>query len=258
MSVSSNSIFHYTGSIDNLKSILSDKYFKVKYCNECISINNDDEKAFIRIAVPMVSFCDIPFSDVKAHTKSYGNYGIGLSKEWAKRNRINPVLYLEKNSRIAESFSAIEWLSGSLNTDPAFVDSELDSLGQKSYGLRIQVEKALCYMKNYSDDLFLKHKKKIIRDYVFYNEREWRFVPDEIEGNRFLLLKDEYEKNKDEWNRKAGKSRLSFEYKDISYIVLEKNSQINRFIKYLRKIDENNADLLCSKMITLEQISKDF
>ena len=113
-------------------------------------------------------------------------------------------------------------------------------------------------MKNYSDDLFLEHKKKIIRDYVFYNEREWRFVPDEIEGNRFLLLKDEYEKNKDEWNRKAGKSRLSFEYKDISYIVLEKNSQINRFVKYLRKIDENNADLLCSKMITLEQISKDF
>lgn len=99
MAISSNSIIHYTDSLENIESILSEG-FRIKYCAERLFGETTNSYA----AHPMVSFCDIPLSQSHKHFKSYGNYGIGLSKEWAKEKGINPVLYIDENSSISKTF----------------------------------------------------------------------------------------------------------------------------------------------------------
>ena len=60
--------------------------------------NNDKSHAFSN---PMISFCDIPLSLAKTQIKSYGKYGIGMSKEWGITNKLNPVVYIESQSLLA-------------------------------------------------------------------------------------------------------------------------------------------------------------
>ena len=81
MPLSSNSIFHFTKEKASLKGILEDN-FKIHYRGESVTLG-DQRRVFY---VPMVSFCDIPLSEIKKHIANYGAYGIGLTKEWAMRN----------------------------------------------------------------------------------------------------------------------------------------------------------------------------
>ena len=93
VALSSNSIIHFTKTKESLKGILENN-FKLSFCKETFHLGNDVS----RIYVPMVSFCDIPLSEVKNHIEKYGAYGIGLTREWAIKQGLNPVLYLEKES----------------------------------------------------------------------------------------------------------------------------------------------------------------
>jgi len=99
MAISTNSIIHYTRKYDTITSVLQEG-FRIKYCAEALKLGNDK---FSKTAHQMISFCDIPLSNSKQHFSAYGRYGIGLSKDWAKRNGVNPVIYIDKNSLIAES-----------------------------------------------------------------------------------------------------------------------------------------------------------
>ena len=99
MAISTNSVIHYTDTLDKLKGIL-EHGFKVKYCIETL-ITKGNKK--VDGAYPMVSFCDIPLSAISSHVDSYGYYGIGLSKTWAKTKGLNPVLYVDQDSDIGEA-----------------------------------------------------------------------------------------------------------------------------------------------------------
>ncbi len=75
MALSSNSLIHLTQKKEALIGILENN-FKIKYCYEIINTSSGK----INAAFPMVSFCDIPLSQIKEHINKYGSYGIGLKK----------------------------------------------------------------------------------------------------------------------------------------------------------------------------------
>jgi hypothetical protein len=246
MPISTNSIIHYTDKLEKLQSILKEG-FAIKYCTEKLFINEDSGS---EAAHPMICFCDIPLSQSYKHFAAYGRYGIGLSKDWANQQGINPVLYLEKNSLITNTI-------GQLLADRRETDSKL-TLNQKEAILQIK-----SFAKNYSGEL--KRKDVNDPDYRYYDEREWRLVPAKIKlnGANFSVTLGKYLKNKDNYNKKISSLRFSFLPKDISYIIVDKTEEINNIINLLRieyssKCTAQELDILFSKIASTEQIISDY
>lgn len=240
MPVSSNTVFHFTDSPDNLFSILKNE-FEPHFSIEKIWLGNKE----IEFAVPMVSFCDIPLSQVKQHIEFYGKYGIGLSNSWAIEYGLNPVLYIEAESRIADSLGNLYFQLKELQAESETKNTYLNIIR---------------YLKPYEGEFV--RRGNTYDDYRFYNEREWRYVP--LKG-KSVITKD-FLSNKsfiDSENLKMKKNKLSFEPDDIKYIIIENESEINEMIKKIRdlkgeKFSMSQVERLITRIITTEQILKDF
>lgn len=244
MAISTNSIIHYTKSIDSLKKILEEG-FLVNYCNEeVISSENGRQSA----AFPMVSFCDIPLSHVKEHLKSYGNFGIGLHKDWANKQKLNPVLYFDKESELTNYFRI-----------------EFKRFNEKYKKNEIPFEdfehliKFFSYSKNYEGNLLNNPK------YRFYNEREWRYVPNikTLKDAKPWVYKETYNKDKKKFNDELNHIRLTFEPKDISYIIIKDEKDIKEILPFIRNLFSNKCsmqelEILLTRIITTDQIQFDF
>jgi hypothetical protein len=240
MGLSTNSVFHFTKSIDAVKSIISSD-FRIKYCLETI----EAKRRIIQFAVPMASFCDIPLSQVSTHIDKYGGYGIGLKKSWAKRKGLNPVLYLEKNSSILNEVLIPE----------KFADTDNRA-----------VQGFLRFTKNYEGEL--KRNGEIINKvYRFYDEREWRYCPNiqALFNNAELIIHDVdyYRAEKELLNKRLHDTRLSFTLRNITYIIVKDDDEIYEIVDHLERSifgekDREYVKILTTKIITSKQIKSDF
>ncbi len=250
MALSSNSIIHFTKSIDTLKGILEEN-FKLSFCEEAVKLH----ERTVGIMVPMICFCDIPLSEVKIHTSKYGRYGIGLTKTWAQKMGLNPVLYVEQNSN----------LSRSLNSSYA----NFISKNKINFSTWAENEKNIFdifrYMKNYQGDLY--REGNIKNDYRFSDEREWRYVPDITSGSP-MAVPLKYYKNKlnaeyiKEIQQQIEEIRLEFTPNDIKYIIIENDDEIAPIIKILKEAkgknySYNDVERLTTRILTTEQIETD-
>ncbi len=104
MKPKSHTLFHFTNSNDTLKLILKGGFWP-KYCLEDVKWVDFNDHKFI--AYPMVCFCDIPLSRVGEHVKFYGEFGLGLTKEWAVTNSLSPVHYINASSNIPNAFKEL-------------------------------------------------------------------------------------------------------------------------------------------------------
>lgn len=247
MAISTNSIIHYTKSFDILSLILKEG-FKIKYCAEVLRLG---ETGSSQAAHPMISFCDIPLSNSSQHFDAYGRYGIGLTKEWAVKNGVNPVLYIDKDSLIAKSIYF-------LIKERRKSDTNLNKV-QKREILQIK-----SYAKNYKG-ILKRDGETDKKDYIFYNEREWRLIPskDEINNKPFSISLKKYYNNKEVYNSSLNDYRYKFDIQDISYIIVEKTNEIPAMVKVLRdihnhKVSGNDLDILLSKICSTEQILTDY
>lgn len=94
----SDNLFHFTKSIEFLKGILL-RGFYPRHCLEdtrWLGVDLDF------LAYPMVCFCDIPISRILEHTAFYGEYGLGLTRDWGLRNHLTPVIYAPQGSVITQ------------------------------------------------------------------------------------------------------------------------------------------------------------
>lgn len=247
MALSANTLIHFTGEKENLRKILEEN-FRIYNCRETIVLGGKKSSLYI----PMVSFCDIPLSEVKDHIAKYGNYGIGMTKEWGKRKGLNPVLYVAQQSMLSASYRTA-WKHFNLQDG-----TDVDDWSKEQRALA----DVLRYIKNYEADL--TRKSITIPNYRFSDEREWRYVPPYDEACEMLLGSDYYEDadNKSEADLKLETFRLEFEPNDIKYIIIKDDSEIAEFIDHLRRAKGKNYSLhdierLTTRILTTEQIMSD-
>lgn len=244
MKPKSQTLFHFTKNLEFVKNILTDGFWP-RYCLEDLSwyIHNIDYVAF-----PMVCFCDIPLSRIRDHVNFYGEYGIGVTKDWAITNKLNPVSYLSNTSNYGAAVNNLY--------------KNVDHTG------------GTVYYKNSGNDLntMLSHFKPLNGKMVvggdsidkeFYQENEWRYVPCGTELQAWLP-KDafsNYEKL-DEYNSQTKQNfSLKLSPKDVKYIFVKQDSDIPEIINFIQSsLDHySNADLkiLMSRVVSLESINDD-
>jgi hypothetical protein len=250
MGLSPSTLFHLTEKKLDLKGILSET-FKLKYCTETIQLKKPFE-----IMVPMVSFCDIKISEIVDHIDKYGSYGIGLSKTWAIRQRLNPVYYVNTKSNLSANFiEAVKEMRD--NIDLKNINSEFH---QFLYAVDL-----LRNMKCYEGVLDRKGKKD--KNYRFADEREWRYVPEMTTDLKPKIkpwtLKHIYLANKNLFDDSLKNERLAFKADDIHYILVAKDSEINEIIKHIEDTKGSRYSMqaikrLNSRIISVERIRNDF
>ena len=277
MAVSTSSIFHFTPELEYLVSILQGG-FRPTYCLEEYYLDD----GALEVGIPMVSFCDIPLSQLSDQFDSYGNYGIGLSKSWASTQKINPVIYMDHNSYCSASISAFIQYAQE-NDEFNDLRNRFQMTSEKEGEVKIEdtytgerkvrinaMTTLISYIKNSSGDLYRKGELHIT-DYNFYAEREWRFVPTEDLLNQArtmhhpILMKDEYL----DWRGSSSAKQflepisLGFDHRDIDYIIVKNSTDIPILIEKIKGMphlfgDAMEMEVLFTKIISASKIIKDF
>jgi len=265
--VSANTLFHFTNNIESIINILV-KDFSPRYCMENMKFiykEGIQKLAATQIAIPMVCFCDIPLSQIGNHVQNYGPYAIGLSKRWAEDNGINPVMYELPDS------NAVSTIRECLHiTIPCLIGQNLESqeVNKKMMVLGEYLRYFLSYLKPYEGQKWDGNgfTGDIIR---FYDEREWRYIPEYIEMTNksllsFILKEDFVDIDKRiEFNAKLENNfKLKFEPKDIKYIIVKNEEEVLRMVQRVNEIKTKysyeDVEVLKTKIISMELIREDF
>lgn len=233
--LSPNTLFHFTKSLDDLIGILTNGFYPRYHLEETF-------------AFPMVCFCDIPLSQIEKHIETYGGYGIGMSKQWGVKNKLNPVLYSIQGSILNHNIHEIMLyvFSNQIFTNPR--ENEVTSATKAAMLIG-------AYSKPYEG---IQDGKKV----RFYDEREWRYIPVPD-----FLVKNEFEddKNKAIENKKLESKGLHFVPDDIKYIIVKEENEILEMAREIKEIKrdiynykEDEVTILTTKIITSKQIEEDF
>jgi len=239
--LSADTLFHLTPSAENLLGILTNE-FRPRYCLERFQIADE----IVEVAFPVVCFCDIPLSQIQSHIGTYGHYGIGLSKEWAEIKGLNPVLYVQPKAEIGKHLGVVgEAILGRDDENLAGEAAMLDLMG---------------YIKPYAGD-FIRGQRSFT-NVRFYDEREWRLV---VRSNASLLDKAEFLDaiRRARADQLVQDNRLSFEPKDIKYVIVDLESERLSTVRALRdikspKYSPEQIDILTSRIVTCQQVISDF
>lgn len=237
MGLSTNIIWHQT-TFKGLKTIIESKKLKCSYSLETIKWKGSTKD----IAFPMISFCDIPLSDIGEYLGKYGKYTIGFKSSWAKSKGLSPVWY-----RYVEALS---------------LRSQMDSFKNLSdkFGEWTESEKTLwysiAYTKNYDGEL----KKYGFSSYRFYDERELRYVPDfnellEQNGKPFISEKDYQGLKRTKGNTFIDGFDLAFDLSDIEYVLISERNQFNN-VKGLFNEDVSPITFLSHRQIEQDIIGQ--
>lgn len=250
-------LFHFT-SKNGLFEILQHN-FKVSYAREKIVGKNTKRE----LAVPMVSFCDLKLSELKVHMEKYGKYGIGLTKDWANRKGLNPVMYVSKHCDFTDNFNnALYKIYPEINKIKK-INNNLNKIDAKAENHYMSILDAYRYMKNYEGSLIREGEK--VENYRFADEREWRYVPSlndsRVEDPFVAISNIKTKKQKAEYNQKINGVYLKFEPEDIKYLIVENEDDITKIIQHIKNVklfsNKESIDRLSSRILTSEQINTD-
>jgi hypothetical protein len=236
MAISAESLFHFT-SLKNLRSILECKYFQVNYSEEQFTFRGNRASHF----VPMICFCDIPLTQTEDHIEEYDGFAIGLSKEWGIGHGFNPVFYINE-------------LVLTVTLENLSIGLQPNDFSKGAF------EHTFAYLKPYRG-LNLKNPAK--KEKVFYDEKEWRFVP-------YVTQFQDKVVNQIYWGKKPSMKvsnyinghrffKKEFNVSDIRYIISKTEKEKSELLMFLK-----NSEYLDSlqnqtfKILTVNEIYGNF
>lgn len=273
--LSANTLFHFTNNIDNIVGILTDG-FCPRLCMEDQSfVLHGLSEINAEIAIPMVCFCDIPLSQIKNHVSNYGGYAIGLSKDWGKRNGLNPVMYAINKSVPVKILNddlknlykkALELKPLEKNND---LNEAYDSIGTAAR----QLYDFSFYLKPYEGKRW--DGKDFHGDTIrFYDEREWRFIPELrnmyksgiYSGDSIVLSKKGFldSAKRNEFNSILAKeAKLEFKPNDINYIIVKSEEDVLKIEDKIAgimgdKYIHNEVRKLTTRILCISRVLEDF
>lgn len=233
MGLSANTLWHMTKK-DAFMSILKSKQFRYSYSLErAFPVKNMKGVAF-----PMISMSDLPFSEIATTKWTYGDYAIGLSREWGVKNGFSPVWYCNTGSRVWSQLCK-------------FIYEAITHDDKGYFGMGMYLMSNVKFVQA----PLISHKRKF-KNYRFYDEREYRLVPHitetDKEGIPPFILEEQYE----EFKKANGSSMLdfgvSFEYSDIKYLIVNSESNIEEVKKVLSREGTFSNILIVTKKDVME------
>lgn len=271
LSSHTTSLFHYTNSWETIISILEKGiYFSYSY---------DNLKAMF-LAVPMISFCDIPLSRNNEHTKRYGNYAIGISKNALLNKYPNgfwgPVNYVFNGSIVALSILAKELMSKHQTNLDEFIENRMENPIPFPDGFFTSEKGKVPYTINEYEPLNqLNHNIQSISKFISfslgfvkpfnginkngeeqynYDECEWRIIlPERIKLNdetylKWIYSEEDYKKWRGDKNTikpHIAYEPFTFDIKHLKFIVVASENEIVNCVKDIMKMK-----MFCGKPIT--------
>ena len=227
-----STLFHFTKKQDTLLSILRDG-LKFSYCTEHI---ND----VTTMGIPMISFCDIPLMFCGEHRSKYGLYAIGFSK------------------RI-------------FNELP--IGCEIGSVGYFTTHQKALIDNLISLATNHDKVVGWSKQFQMMRNgkvQINYDECEWRIlVFSDKTGNPikwFWNEKDFIKWKESRDNKFLDGLNISFNASDIRYIIVNQEKNIPNVVKRILKLKSIagkqativEKEILCSRIISFEQLNSDF
>lgn len=221
MGLSSNILWHQT-NYASLRNIIKSRSLKCSY-----SLEEVDEIIGQKVAFPMISMCDLPISELSEYQGKYGDYAIGLSREWGIKKKFTPIWYYEPKSRV-----------------PYLLRKLLDEAVKNDSDNILSIFGLISFMKKMEGSLPRHNYSK----YRFYDEREVRYVPsfNYLASGGIVPVLNETEYN----NYKASHSgnalidnSLVFGWADIRYIIVKEDKQIPGMVDLLGKLGCNNKTI---------------
>lgn len=259
-----STLFHFTDKSNNLKLILRNG-LRFSYCFEEFTKN-------VGITIPMICFCDIPLLRTIEHRHKYGDYMIGIDKEFIRRHPkhvLNPVAYHDAiflRTFSPESFNAeLEIINDALHNFfekdimPIWKenkDKDIEEIFDCNEDLHYKSDCVLFAKNNFMYNLaFSKLYSNVIieggkrTEQINYDEREWRYVPFFHSDEEDYTLKwiqnislDEYESIKQSLQKTLHKVKEAYFTlkedeisKAINFIVVKYKRQIPTFINLIMK-----------------------
>jgi len=297
-SQSANSLFHFMTEPEYLYSILRLGAIVPRYCVETIDYLNihNGTHTFSQVAILQKCFCDIPFHKLadtfavngvgeaynslslteqadlernNTHFSYYGKYAIAFSKSWGEQRKLQPVVYINKESQYAKDFSALfEQILGEDDLPDGYSQ---DVINRLAYIKPLRGIMHRNIVRSDSSSVTVEFYKN------FHDEREWRYVPDAdilsslnteciIANSALIQYANEISKGLENERYKA--LWLKYSYDDIRYIIVPDIYARIDIIKTIMDLPDNRFEnkediltqkyILISKILVLEEIRKDW
>lgn len=245
---------YFTSELEFLIPYIENACLYPRYCDEDIEYLKIDKLK--KIYIPMKCFCDINLHRINCHLDWYGYYGLAFPKEWGMKNGIQPIQYINPESKLRKDFSSV--FNQILNSTE-YESSDLDDM-MKSFLLH-----ELMYYKPYEGKMRNRRSKQV-ENKCFTDECEWRYVPN-LSGTEFQqIYHDPNIMNAGIMNDISNSLTnvpgisLKFDYTDLKYIIIKTTDD---FIKLVSVIDNlnitvNTRNELISKIIIWDKSKEDF